>query len=171
VEVKLALTYTQVAKAIRCPVDAVALHWPLIEECMDALEVGSRPSKLGMLATVAVETANKFQPIREMGGASYLATKKYWPYYGRGFIQTTWLENYQAGGKALGIDLVGNPDHALDPSVSASLSAMFWREHKCHVAADAGDWVKVRKLVNGGTNGLQAFLFYVQNLLAEVTIQ
>lgn len=45
-------------------------------------------------------------------------------YYGRGYVQLTWLTNYQAAAVRFGIDLVGNPDLALDPTIAARI--LFW---------------------------------------------
>lgn len=42
-------------------------------------------------------------------------------YYGRGFAQTTFEANYLKMGKRLGIDLVNNPDLAMDRKISADL--------------------------------------------------
>jgi len=42
-------------------------------------------------------------------------------YYGRGYVQITWPENYRKMGRRLGIDLYGNPDLALERSVAAKL--------------------------------------------------
>ena len=49
---------------------------------------------------------------------------KYWPsgYYGRGFVQLTWKDNYQKMGDLLGIDLVNNPDLALDLDTAAKIA-------------------------------------------------
>lgn len=60
-----------------------------------------------LLATVFHETARRMQPIEEMGGQSYLRSKKYWPWYGRGLIQITWEENYKKYG-------ITNPKQALE---------------------------------------------------------
>lgn len=40
-------------------------------------------------------------------------------YYGRGYPQLTWLENYEKCSKEAGVDLVKNPDAMLDPRISA----------------------------------------------------
>lgn len=40
-------------------------------------------------------------------------------YYGRGHVQLTWLENYEASSKDAGVDLVKDPDAMLDPVISA----------------------------------------------------
>lgn len=42
-------------------------------------------------------------------------------YYGRGLVQLTWLENYQACSKDAGVDLVAQPDAMLDPRISARI--------------------------------------------------
>lgn len=76
-----------------------------------------------MLATTYHETARTMQPIEEYGGESYLKGKPYYPYYGRGYVQLTWEENYkratdELGLMAMGIDLVQTPDKALDPEIA-----------------------------------------------------
>jgi peptidoglycan hydrolase-like protein with peptidoglycan-binding domain len=77
-----------------------------------------------VLATVQHETGNTFQPVRE---AYYLGDKaeayrkkslRYYPYYGRGYVQLTWKENYEKYSKLLGLELVKNPDLVMRPDVS-----------------------------------------------------
>jgi len=46
-------------------------------------------------------------------------------YRGRGFIQITGRNNYEAFGKIIGEDLIQNPDRANDPFVAAKLAAAF----------------------------------------------
>lgn len=48
---------------------------------------------------------------------------RYWNsgYYGRGFVQITWKDNYEKMGKLIGVDLVNNPDKALDPIYAAQI--------------------------------------------------
>jgi predicted chitinase len=76
-------------------------------------------------------------------------------YRGRGVMQLTGKDNYEAAGKALGIDLVNNPDALKDPDVSAKVAMWYWDSRKgLAEAARAGDDLAVRKKVNGGTIGL-----------------
>lgn len=42
-------------------------------------------------------------------------------YYGRGFVQLTWYEIYDKFGKILGVDLLNNPELALEPKVAAEI--------------------------------------------------
>jgi len=47
-----------------------------------------------VLATVTHETGFKMAPVTELGSPSYLKSKKYYPWIGRGLIQITWKTNY-----------------------------------------------------------------------------
>jgi putative chitinase len=78
------------------------------------------------LATSMRETGGRMVPIREIGlgrGHSYgiADPETHQTYYGRGLVQLTWRENYEKQGVRLGIDLLGNPDLALDPSYAANI--------------------------------------------------
>ena len=68
-----------------------------------------------VLATVAWETAYTYQPITEYGGEVYLKSKRYFPFYGRGYVQLTWESNYRKFGIALNLDLLKNPTLAKVP--------------------------------------------------------
>lgn len=51
----------------------------------------------------------------------YAVVKNGHVYYGRGFVQLTWENNYRKMGQKLGIDLVNNPDKALLNKVAAEV--------------------------------------------------
>jgi len=66
------------------------------------------------LATAKWETAGTMQPVREPFWLSENWRRlnlRYYPYYGRGYVQLTWKSNYQRQSQAdrTGIDLVTNP--------------------------------------------------------------
>jgi len=79
------------------------------------------------LATAYHETAGTMAPIREYGrgkGRKYGAEDPPGSgrtYYGRGYVQLTWLANYQKAEEELGAPLVENPDLALDPVIAANI--------------------------------------------------
>lgn len=81
-------------------------------------------------------------------------------YKGRGFIQLTGKYNYQKYGKEIGCDLITNPSLANDVDVAAKLLAVFLKaqEHQIRVALAKDDLKTVRRLVNGGSYGLNAFI-------------
>lgn len=93
------------------------------------------------LATAYHETASTMLPIREYGGPVYF-TRMYDitgtrpkmalangnscagdgpKYCGRGYVQLTWKNNYDRAGKKCGVDLVTNPDRAMQPTIAAQI--------------------------------------------------
>lgn len=80
-----------------------------------------------VLATEYHETAKRMEAVREGLDVSDSWRRKnlrYYPWYGRGEVQLTWERNYAFATKRLrelghaDVDLVKNPDQALDPEVS-----------------------------------------------------
>jgi hypothetical protein len=75
-----------------------------------------------MMATAFHETARTMQPVREAFWLSEQWRKthlRYYPYYGRGYVQLTWQTNYAKAGAYVGADLVTSPDLALRPDYAA----------------------------------------------------
>ena len=78
-----------------------------------------------------------------------------WLYRGRGLKQITFHDNYLNCGKALGLDLVANPDLLLQDANAAMSAGWYWSFAGCSMFADADDFVGLTKAINGGTNGLK----------------
>jgi len=126
-----------------------------------------------MLATVIHETARTMQPIKEYGeGKKYdygkkikMSRKTYTTpdkiYFGRGYVQLTWYENYSGLGKLLKIDLLNNPDLALDKKIASRIMIEGMTKAKSSFGDFTGkclemyfnekvtDWVNARKIING----------------------
>lgn len=77
-----------------------------------------------------------------------------WKYIGRGIIQCTGKESYAKFGKLLGIDLVGNPDLAIDPRYSLHIACEEWKEKGCNALADEDSITKITQKINGGQIGI-----------------
>jgi len=77
-----------------------------------------------------------------------------WMMRGRGIVQLTGADNYHHASKALGVDLVTQPDLVASPKYAALTAGWFWSTHKCNAPADSLDHVKLTKIINGGTIGL-----------------
>ena len=120
-----------------------------------------------MLATVYHECAKTMVPIVEYGGLRYLVKKKYYPWYGRGFVQLTWDYNYR---KFAGLlkdagfvqwDLIANPDLALDLKVASfimfegMIRGLFRKNQKLSDFFNANDNnpVMARGIINGIPKG------------------
>lgn len=107
--------------------------------------------------------ANRAYGNRMANGAE--ASGDGWKYRGRGYIQITGKANYIQYGNSLGLDLVNNPELALEPKTAAKVLVQYFKDRGCIVACNKKDWTKVRKLVNGGTHGLDVFLQVVSQYL------
>lgn len=80
-----------------------------------------RESLAYILATAWWETGRTMQPVREAFyiGANAEAWRKknlrYYPWYGRGYVQLTWERNYRLAAKKLGVDFIARPDDVMIP--------------------------------------------------------
>lgn len=73
---------------------------------------------------------------------------------GRGYIQITGRSNYTRVSRALGHDFVKHPTDLASPRWAAKASCWWWQAANCNRIADSGDFVKLTRTINGGTNGL-----------------
>ena len=81
---------------------------------------------------------------------------------GRGLLQLTGRLNYADYGKALGVDLVGDPTTAAQPALSLKIACEYWKRHNINADCDRDDARAVTKKVNGGLNGLSDRIAYTQ---------
>ena len=124
-------------------------------------------------ATAYHETAFTMQPIKEYGGDSYLRSKPYYPYYGRGYVQLTWEDNYRKMGSKLGVNMLGdNKDRALEPAIAAEVMYAGMRDGDFtgkklsdYFSATVNDPVNARRIING-TDKAQTIAGYHEKFLA-----
>lgn len=77
-----------------------------------------------------------------------------WNYRGRGLIQLTGKDNYQALSTTTGKDFIATPELVEQPEWALTSACWFWKNRNINKYADADDIHMVTKLINGGTNGL-----------------
>jgi putative chitinase len=125
------------------------------------------------LATFKWETGHTFEPVTERGPKSYF--DKYdagtpigkrlgntqpgdgFRYRGRGYVQLTGRANYARDGQLLEIDLVNDPDKALDAEVAYQIAARGmhggWftgvKLGRYLAAGTKPDYVNARRIING----------------------
>jgi peptidoglycan L-alanyl-D-glutamate endopeptidase CwlK len=160
------------------PVHNIEQHLPVVLQALVDVALVDKPIVVMSLATIRAETAG-FAPISESpnqyntspGGAPFdlydnradlgnLGPPDGEQFRGRGFIQLTGRANYERHGNSIGIpDLVVTPDQANDPNIAARLLASFVKasEQRIRSALVADDLATARRLVNGGTHGIDAF--------------
>jgi putative chitinase len=86
---------------------------------------------------------------------------------GRGLIQLTGRANYASLSEYLGVDLTQQPELlSEDPLWAAYASAVFWDTNGCGDAANAGDYLRVTRIINGGTTGYQDRLAWLRAVQA-----
>ena len=79
-----------------------------------------------------------------------------WRYRGRGIIQLTGKDNYINFGKAVGKDVVSNPDLITDSLTECVMTGIwFWERNNLNALADQQDMKAITKRINGGYNGLE----------------
>jgi len=129
-----------------------------------------------MLATIYHETARTMQPIHEIGGDAYFF-KMYDPkgsrpqvaamlgntkngdgvlFHGRGFVQLTGRRNYEKMGKLLKVNLVSQPDLALETKIATQILFIGMKDGiftgkklEDYLSPMIDDWVQARKIING----------------------
>lgn len=112
-----------------------------------------------ILATARWETAQTMKPVKE---AYWLSEKwraenlRYYPWFGRGFVQITWQRNYIKAGQELDLDLTSNPDVVLEPEIAAKIlvagSMEGWFTGKSipdYITLQRSDYVGARRVING----------------------
>ena len=159
--------------------DLLKAHLPLLLSALSDVGLASPEMALMAFATVRVETGS-MKPISEFisrfntspGGHPFdlydnrkdlgnQGPPDGERYKGRGFVQLTGRSNYRRYSAALGLDtkLIDEPDLANDPQIAASLLAHFLkdRERAIKEALVMRSFAGARRLVNGGSHGLQEF--------------
>jgi putative chitinase len=114
-----------------------------------------------VLATGQWETAHTMEPVKEAYWLSEewrKANLRYYPWYGRGFVQLTWEENYDKAQDELnlGTMLTDNPDRALDPVIAAQVIVRGMTEGwftgkklSDYITLQKSDFINARRIVNG----------------------
>jgi putative chitinase len=150
---------------------------PFVLNALVPPQLGDKAMVLMAIATIRAETG-RFAPLEEQvdqyntppGGPDFslydnrAALGNNQPgdgarFKGRGFVQLTGRANYTQFGQVIGVALTDNPELANDPKIAAELLAAFLKAHETRIRAAlaANDLATARKLVNGGSYGLDAF--------------
>ncbi|HSV54549.1 MAG TPA: C1 family peptidase [Burkholderiaceae bacterium] len=156
----------------------ITRYWPYVAAALEVTNLTDRPMVCAALGTIRAESEG-FVPISEFPSqfntkpgeapfSSYDDPRKRLGnnqsgdgarFKGRGFVQLTGRANYEKYGQVLGIDLAGNADLANAPEIAALLLATFLADRAAEMrkALASGGFAAARKLVNGGSHGLDRF--------------
>jgi peptidoglycan L-alanyl-D-glutamate endopeptidase CwlK len=175
-----AVTVDNVSKIfLATPIGNIKANLPPVLDALAAANLPDKAMVLMALGTIRAETES-FEPISE-GPSRFNTSPSGHPFdlydnrqdlgnagapdgatfRGRGFVQLTGRANYTHYAKEIGQDLVTNPELANDPQIAAAILARFLSEREDRIrealAADPKDLATARRLVNGGSNGLDRF--------------
>ena len=114
------------------------------------------------LATAGHETNYTMQPVRE---AYWLSegwrrrNLRYHPFYGRGYVQLTWKENYEKADRELGLggSLNDNLDLAMDPIIAAKIMVKGMQEGWFAADKNGGRHTLARHLAANGMASVAHF--------------
>jgi putative chitinase len=155
-----------VAKATGATFARALEYLPYLEAAMSEFEINTASRQAMFLAQIGHESGglrytteiwgptpaqSRYEGRKDLGNVQPGDGYKF---RGRGLIQTTGRYNYEATGKALGVDLLSNPEALAKPTFSARSAAWFWMTKGLNQIADKGDNLAATKRINGGTNGL-----------------
>lgn len=77
-------------------------------------------------------------------------------YAGKGYVQITWKNNYKKLGDVFGVDLVANPELALDPQLSLSIclygfdnGSFTYKDIHSYINEEKTDYFNARRVING----------------------
>lgn len=181
-----------ITNIIGTPIANARKYWPMIVDYLKERKCNTLAFQVAILATMGVENSG-LKPVKEYGGAKY-----YFEMYdkdsplprgrraakmlgntekgdgarfcGRGPVQLTGRHNYLVYGKKIGVDLIANPEAALDDANAPRIIVEYLLDHGVAVWADRAFRtdddalypeemckVKIRKLVNGGLTHYEKF--------------
>ncbi|MGK7915808.1 MAG: glycoside hydrolase family 19 protein [Prochloraceae cyanobacterium] len=140
----------------------IATYVKPLNKVLHDFEINTAKRAAAFIAQIAHESGSLRYKEEIASGAAYEGRKDLGNtqpgdgkrYKGRGLIQLTGRSNYRQCGKALGLPLEENPQVVVqDPYTNAAVAGWYWQSRNINAAADAGDFRKVTKLINGGYNG------------------
>jgi predicted chitinase len=138
---------------------------PHLVAAMAEYEVNTLARKAAFLAQLALESGELRYMEEIASGEAYEGRKSLGNtqpgdgkrFKGRGPIQITGRANYTDAGRALGLNLVDNPERAADFDVGFRVAGWFWQSRGLNALADLGTLAAFRSIthrINGGYNGL-----------------
>ncbi len=172
------ITLDQLQRIIPHAGKRAAIFLVPLNEAMVEFEITTPKRQAAFLAQIAHESGS-LRYVRELAsGAAYdtgrLAQRlgntpeadgDGQRYRGRGLLQITGHDNYLLCGLALGLDLLAEPELLEQPALACRSAAWFWHNAGLNELADAGEFTRITKRINGGTNGqAERLAFYVTAL-------
>jgi len=150
--------FTKLEEGLSYAADRLMKIWPKRFPTLESAQPYARNGKALANKVYASRMGNR----DEASGDGYR-------FRGSGWLQLTGHDNFYHAGKACGVDFVMNPDLVRTPQYAAMTAGWFWSTHKCNEVAQAQDWTKLTKIINGGIIGLPDRVAHTNQALAVLT--
>lgn len=156
------ITINQLLQIMPASANRADLFLDHLNSAMQEFEINTPKRQAAFLAQIGHESG-QLRYVRELAsGKAYEGRKDLGNtqpgdgvrFKGRGLIQITGRTNYTAVMMALGIDCVERPELLETPENACRSAAWWWHSKKLNQLADEGDFLRITKIINGGTNGL-----------------
>src|SRR5574343_248065 len=112
----------------------------------------------GFRTTKEYASGKEYEGRLDLGNYDYGDGVKY---KGRGLIQLTGRGNYESFARILGNDIDKFPEKVEEFPLALTVSCLFWKTHWLNDIADKGDFDKITRKINGGLNGQEQRLVYL----------
>jgi putative chitinase len=159
------MTSYDLSVMLSIPIKRALLWTEPLAEAMTAWQINTTQRRAMFLAQVAHESGMLIYT-RELWGPTP-AQRGYegridlgnvvagdgYAYRGRGLLQITGRANYRAASEALGVNFVEYPMLLEQPHWAAQSAAWFWQSHGLNQLADASQFERITRVINGGLNG------------------
>lgn len=159
------MTPQELATATGARLDAAIAFQPIIDNAAPDFEITTPVRLAAFLAQVGHESGG-LHWLTELWGPT-AAQQRYegrldlgntqpgdgFKYRGRGLIQITGRGNYARASIALATDFISDPEWLAQPEYAVRSAMWFWQAHGLNQLADAGQFERITRIINGGLNG------------------
>jgi putative chitinase len=159
------MTPQELAVCTGARIDRATEFLPFLEDAMHEFQINTPQRQAAFLAQVGHEsgglhwlvelwgptdTQRRYEGRYDLGN---IAPGDGFKFRGRGLIQLTGRGNYKTAGDALGVDLIAQPELLGEPALACRSAGWFWSSRGLNELADAGDFERITRRVNGGLTG------------------
>jgi putative chitinase len=160
----------------------IKIYTPLLNKWMPYYSINTKLRQAAFLSQVIHETGS-FRYMEEIATGSEYDTGKMAVrlgntperdgdgerYKGKGGLQITGKDNYEAVSKGLGVDFVSHPELLKEPNYAVQSACWWWNQHGLNLLADKKDFKGITKKINGGYNGYLDRLMYYRRALTVLS--
>ena len=159
------MTPNDLASCTGARIDRATTFQPIIDMAAPDFEINTPARLAAFLAQVGHESGGLHWLVEIWGPTDAQAryegradlgnntTGDGYKFRGRGLIQITGRSNYMAASLALATDFVSSPELLAEPDMAVRSAMWFWRSRGLNELADAGDFERITRRINGGLNG------------------